>query len=85
LHIEHRRDGFEEIFTRGFVIVDEGFRQVRIGVARWTAFDLDATALLLLDAIEPEDAGLDRSPGEEVDQPPRRDAAPIRVRFGGIS
>ena len=42
LHVEHGRDGLEEIFARGLLIIDEGLGQVRIGVARRAALDVDA-------------------------------------------
>ena len=84
LHVEHGRHRLEEILARGVFVVDEGLRQVRVGVARRAAFDVGARALLLLDLVEAKDAGLDRRPGEEVDQPARRDATSIGVRLGGV-
>ena len=84
LHVEDGGDRLEEILARVRIVVDEGLRQIRIAVARRAALDVSCGDLLLLDPIEAEDARFDRRPGEEVDQPARRDAAPLRARLGRI-
>ena len=73
-------------YSRGCVLViDESLRQVGVAVARRAAFDIGVgERRLLLDAVEPVDAGFDRRPRQEGDQPARRDARPLRMGLGGV-
>lgn len=58
---------------------------IGILVAARRAFDLGVDlAASLLAPVEPVDAGLDRCPGQERNQPTRRDAGPSGARLGGV-
>jgi len=65
-------------------VIDEGLGKIRVRVARWAAFDVGGVAALLLHLVQAKNASLDRRPGQKIDQPARRDAAPLRMRLGGV-
>jgi hypothetical protein len=50
LHIENGGDRVQEIFARGRVIIDEGFRQITVPLPARAAFDI-AEALSFLDLV----------------------------------
>ncbi len=85
LHVEDGGHRLEEILARRVDIIDEGFRQVGVAVARRAALDVGRRPFARLpDRVQAEDAGLDRSPGQEIDQPAWRDPAPLRPRLGRV-
>ncbi len=66
LDVENGGDGVERIFARRVLVIDEGFRQVRVAVARRAALDVGVgQRLAFLDAVQAIDAGFDRRPGQK--------------------
>jgi hypothetical protein len=85
LHVEDGGDRVERIFARGFLVVDEGLRQVRVLVAAGRALHVRGDlAIGVFHPVEAIDAGFHRRPRQEGDQPARRDSGPLRAGLRGI-
>ena len=88
LDVEDRGDRAQEIFARGLIVIDEGLRQIVVTVLRRTQLHHVGgdrrRAACLLDAVQAEDTGFNRRPGQERNEPAGGNPVPLRPRLGGI-
>jgi hypothetical protein len=88
LDVENRGDGAQEIFAGRLVVIDEGLRQILVPVLWRTRLHHVGgdrrRAACLLDAVQAEDTGFDRRPGQERNEPAGGNPVPLRPRLGGI-